>query len=444
MRNRRVIALGVGLVLLAASCGNSPGSGGASGSGGGGGSTGSGGSTPGTVSAADLQKHVTIDEVGVTDTEIIVGGVASKTNPLGGNYGDVFVGSQAYFDMVNERGGIYGRKIKVAQTLDDQLVNNQASVQQLISQDKVFAVVPTATLVFTGSQLLIDEKVPTFGWNINPEYSPAPNLFGEKGSYLCFTCPAPTQPWVAKQLGAKKVAILGYGISDQSKECTKGNEAAFKKFPVAEIAYLDAEVPFGETNLSVQVQKMKDAGVDFVTTCMDTNGVTTLAKEMQKQGLKATQFLYNAYDPDFLAKFGDLFQGSIVMTGFVPFETKDPPPALKEYFTYIDKAGGKRNEITMAGWLAADLFFQGLKAAGPDFNRQKVIDAINQMKDWNADGLNAGIDWTIAHDQQGPDTCGALLEIKGTTFEQRFNEPGKNFVCFPSDPPSLPDKPEYR
>ena len=124
MRNRRLIALVVGLGLVAAACGNSPGTGGSSAAGGTG--TPTGGSTPGTVNPQDLKKNVKIDEVGVTDTEILVGGVASKTNPLGGNFGDVFAGAQGYFDMINERGGIYGRKIKTVKTLDDQLANNQA------------------------------------------------------------------------------------------------------------------------------------------------------------------------------------------------------------------------------------------------------------------------------------------------------------------------------
>ena len=56
---------------------------------------------------------VKLDEIGVTDTEILVGGVASKTNPLGGNFGEAFTGAQAYFEMVNEKGGIYGRKLRV-------------------------------------------------------------------------------------------------------------------------------------------------------------------------------------------------------------------------------------------------------------------------------------------------------------------------------------------
>lgn len=430
----RLSVLFVVLAVVGTACGNSTATGGSSGA-----ST-PGGAPAGTVAAADLQKNVKLDEIGVTDTEILVGGVASKTNPLGGNFGEAFTGAQAYFEMVNEKGGIYGRKIKVVKNHDDNLVNNQAEVQGLISQDKVFAVVPVASLVFSGADLLTSENVPTFGWNINPEFSPAPNLFGEKGSYICFDCARANIPWVAKQVGAKKVGILGYGISDQSKQCAQGDKASFERYPVAEVAYVDSEVPFGETNLSVQVQKMKEAGVDFVVTCMDTNGVTTLAKEMQKQGLNATQFLQNAYDPEFIEKFGDLFQNSIVATGAAPFESASPPPGLQDYLTYLAKVGGQPSEVSMAGWLAADLFLTGLKAAGPEFNRQKVIDGLNRTTDWNANGAVPGVDWTVSHDKGSGTDCAAYLKIQGKKYVPVFNEPGKNFTCLPNQPDSLPDK----
>ena len=55
-------------------------------------------------------------------TEIQVGGVASvSNNPLGSSYGDSFKGVQAYFNMVNAQGGIYGRKLVLSEKLDDQV-----------------------------------------------------------------------------------------------------------------------------------------------------------------------------------------------------------------------------------------------------------------------------------------------------------------------------------
>ncbi len=71
-------------------------------------------------------KFPAVNQPGVTADAINVGGVASVTNPLGGNYGYSFKGIQAYFDMVNSEGGIYGRKLKLTEQRDDKLANNKA------------------------------------------------------------------------------------------------------------------------------------------------------------------------------------------------------------------------------------------------------------------------------------------------------------------------------
>ena len=67
----------------------------------------------------------TVDQPGVTKDTIRVGGVVAKTNPLNGPYASAFDGTQAYFNMINASGGIYGRKLQLAAERDDQTFNNQ-------------------------------------------------------------------------------------------------------------------------------------------------------------------------------------------------------------------------------------------------------------------------------------------------------------------------------
>ena len=54
-----------------------------------------------------------VDQPGVTDTEIHVGGVLTDTmNPTGVSYGPAFDGVEAYFEYINKtEGGVYGRKL---------------------------------------------------------------------------------------------------------------------------------------------------------------------------------------------------------------------------------------------------------------------------------------------------------------------------------------------
>ena len=414
------VALAVGV----AACGNSPGK------------SAQPDSTSGDASTGGSQ--VAVDAPGVTATEIRVGGVASTTNPLGGLEGDAFNGVRAYFDKINDEGGIYGRKLVLAAERDDKLANNKAEVQGLLTQDNVFAVLPVATLLFTGADLLVQEKVPTFGWNINGEWSGTPtdprsNLFGQAGSYICFTCASPVLPWLLGQAGRHKVGLLAYAVP-QSADCADGTTNSFEKYGAmtdSSVAFTDKSLAYGTADLSVQVSKMKDAGVDFVATCMDTNGVITLAKEMKKQGLDAVQSLPNGYDHQLLSEYGDLFQGSYVRTDFAQFELEDKPQGLQDYLAAMNKLGKEPTENSTVGWLNANLFVEGLKAAGPNFSRQSLIDAINKMTDYNADGMLAGVDWTTAHTQDQSTTrfCQFFSKIEDSTFKMDFSQPGKPFVC---------------
>ncbi len=387
-------------------------------------------------------KSAKVDAPGVTDTEIKVGGTASVTNPLGGKYSDAFVGAKAYFDMINDADGIYGRKIVMAADRDDKVANNKSQIEGLLTQDHVFAILPVASLLFTGAQTAVDGGVPTFGWTINPEWEgnakdPRSNLFGQSGSFLCFTCAGPALPWLALQIHAHKIGVLAYAVP-QSSTCADGTKAGFEKYGAAadaKVVYVDQSLSYGVADLSVQVSRMKAAGVDLVTTCMDNNGVVTLAKEMKKQQLKAVQSLPNAYDHEFLKEFGDLFEGSYVRTDFVPFEASDKPAGLTKFLAAMKKLNTDPTENSLVGWLNADLFVTGLKAAGEHFDRKTVIDAINKMTDYTADGILNGVDWTKQHTQlKTPgEACQVFLKVHASKFEPVFTEPGKPFVCAVDD-----------
>jgi branched-chain amino acid transport system substrate-binding protein len=415
------VAVLAAFVLIAGACGNA--------------STKKADSGSGT-SAPTGSNSPAVNETGVTSTEIRVGGVASVTNPLGGSYGDSFKGTEAYFDMINSQGGIYGRKLDLVAQVDDNLGNNQSAVQGILTQDNVFAVLPVAVLLFTGANELVQANVPTFGWNINDEWGgtkaqPKSNMFGNAGSYLGITNPSPVLPWLAQDKKLHKIGVLAYSVA-QSKDCATGIRNSFDKYGAAadaKVVFTDASLAFGTANLSVQVQKMKSAGVDLVTTCMDTNGVVTLAKEMKKQELNAIQYLPDGYNQKFIDSYGSLFEGSIVRTDFTQFQLPQKPSGLQNYLKWIAKQNVSPSEDSMNGWLAADQFYTGLKAAGSDFSRQKVIDAINKMTDYKASGLLQGVDWTVAHTGTNGTFCQFLSTVKDSKYVTNYSKPGKPFNC---------------
>jgi hypothetical protein len=123
-----VVAL---ILLIGSACGN------ATKSSGGGGVAGGGG-------GAETQ--------GISNTEIRVGSLASITGPLGNQYAPIADGVEAYLGMINDHGGVNGRKIVLSQKLDD-ATNPSRDISQaraLNEQYKDFAVVGVAVPIFTG------------------------------------------------------------------------------------------------------------------------------------------------------------------------------------------------------------------------------------------------------------------------------------------------------
>ena len=376
---------------------------------------------------------------GVSSTEVDVGGLAALTGPLGDQYGPIFDGAQAYFDMINEQGGVNGRKIKLTAKLDDatDATRNASQARALNEQNKVFAVIPVASPLFPGGKYLAEHNVPTFGWLINPEWSLGPTLYGQSGSFIDFTGPSPFYGYLAKNIGAKKVAIFAYNVS-QSRDCAVGAENSFKKygFPVV---FNDSSLSFGTTSLDADVQRVKDSGADFVTTCMDVSGNTLLSKTLRRDGLtNVKQFWPTGYDAAALAQFPDLYEGVYFRTSFVPFEEASSSPGMTQFLNEMKKRkpNTKISEVVLAGWIDADLFVQGLKMAGKDLTRQKLVDSLNTLTDYTANQIEGPVNWTIQHTAINPTDCDAYIQVQHGKFTPIFKQP---FVCYPHNSPTVPN-----
>ena len=70
--------------------------------------------------------------------------------------------------------------------------------------------------------------------------------------------------------------------------------ASFEKYPTAKVAFTDKSLAIFAPSVSAQVTQMKDAGVQFVGTCIDLNESFALGKELKRQGVQAILGLPNA------------------------------------------------------------------------------------------------------------------------------------------------------
>jgi ABC-type branched-subunit amino acid transport system substrate-binding protein len=395
-----------------------------------------------TASQADLKLNVPLSENGVTSKEIDVATVVAKTgNPTGASYGPYVDGIKAYFQMINDNGGIYGRKLVVKWDHDDTFALNRQVVTQSIAQDKPFAIF-IASQLLTSAPVINQAKQLSFIWNINPEFAGNPTMFANT-SAICFTCASHTWPYIAQQMKVTKVGVLAYGVAQQSKDCAEGIRNSFAKFPTAQVQFFDDSIGFAQP-LGAQVTEMKSKGIQLVLTCFDLNESFTLGKEMQKQGMNAVQQLPNGYDADFIAKNAALMEGDVVTLQFVALENQPRIDAVSQLYKYAAEINVPVSELTVYGWINADQFYQGLKGAGAHFSQAAVVNALNRMTDFTANGFVPPIDWTTGHidPQKHPEAlskldCSNAVIVKSGKFVPYLNTPDKQWVCFNRDDPTV-------
>ncbi len=411
---------------------------------------------------------------GVTKTEIRIGGYASPPNDtLNVAYPDGYDGVEAYFEKVNKAGGLFGRDIKLVAKLSD---NGQAStgaivVRSLVEEKNVFAVAPVMTNSFTlGGKYLSDEGVPAFGINVEPAWCgtsaeqdaiekallqtaeiqqcPREGLFGEKGSFLCFECPGVAPSYIALERGYTKVAVFGYTHISSSK-CVTGVIKGFEKYGI-EVAHSNQALEFGFSVSEIQadVQAMKDKGVQFVATCMEFNGGFKLSEGLRQAGVDDVVFYApEGYKQSTLDKAGEALEGWIFRLGFAPWHGEDLPKGTRQFLKAMKKRGVEPSEHNQAGWINAALLVEGIKAAGKNFTRQSVIDAINEITDFTADGIIPPTGWQLGGGGHSAsyEACDVYEEVQDGEFVTIFGKPGQPFVCFATTP-LLPDtlEPYYR
>jgi hypothetical protein len=417
-----VLALGV------AACGNSGGDEGSSGTT----APDNGAVDSGAGGEAHRDEHVALSGVpGVSDDEITYTVIGTKSgNPLGTCILDCYVeGIKAYFAFRNDEGGIYGRDLVVGDVVDDQLAANQQKALDLISATSALGDLDSA-------------GIPTYAWGINATEAANRSHIFPSAVIRCSDCSGRTAPYAAKLAGAHHAAALGYGATENSKVCaqtTGKNFDMYKDETGVDSAYVNDNLAYGLPNgIGPEVTKMKEAGVDFIATCIDLNGMKTLAQELERQGMDNVTLLHpNTYNQQFVKDAGSLFEGDFVGVGFRPFEADTEGSALGDFQKWMDELGYDESELAMVGWINASLAFDGLLAAGPEFDRDKVTAATNAMTDWSAGGLLEPINWTEAHtpytqatrDEDSSDECVALVRIEDGAF-QTVAPPDKPWLCW--------------
>ena len=369
---------------------------------------------------------------GITPTSVTVGSISTQSGPISSNFSGLIYGEKAYFNYINAAGGVNGRKINLKYVEDD--AGDPSTFNQLattlINQDKVFAITGVSTAFFSPS-VFAESGIPTYGYNVTGNWNGPLNLFAAGGSVLCYKCGQPAWSYLYKTTKATKIGIVSYNVAASSAGCTLTG-SNFKKAGF-DVAYEDNAVAYPGSTVATDVQRMKQAGVNFILSCMDVTGNISMARAVKQYGLQTKQLWLNGNDQSTLNQYSNLMQGIYFNIPNVPFDAPQSTyPGLKLYLTQMKKyePAYTYSGLAQDGWQSAALFAQGLQAAGKNPTWGSVIADTNKITSFTSNGLIAPVNWSEAHTSYSFPNCSAFIQVKGKKYVTALNRGRQVFSCF--------------
>lgn len=384
-------ALGTGSGGEAAVPGGSGGSGGAPAGGGGGqpGDGGAGSGQPGTTppaggSSADGGGSARAEgtRTGVTDSTVRIGVLVTQTGAI--NFKSSAQATKAYVDMINEKGGINGRRIEVI-LRDDGLDSNkgQQAVQEMLDAG-VFSFVAFNAPLTEQSVLPILEKnnIPLIGAFAIPDhplgyiFSGPYETYGKVGGEtLC-------------QQKASKIGLIY--ISNQVEETDRTIEESYRAgAKTCGKSIADEDIyPVDVTKASFDdvVTSLRFSGVDGIATILDATAMIRLQQSLNRAAYSPIHVSSPfGGDPEVLRNpnVGSSFEGTFVLSD-VEF-LGSSVPAVQRYESEVKRRFGGNASINWAGqhgWLGTHIFAEVLRSLGADPTREALIERMNSLTDF--------------------------------------------------------------
>ena len=331
------------------------------------------------------------DTTGVTATEIKLGTLLPLSNTAAAAWGvPISKGMKAYFDYINDNGGIYGRKINLI-VGDSQYVGPVAieAARKLAEQDKVFAFQGgLGTAAEAAVFRYLEEKGIPDMFLLTGETSWTEPIARNRFTFLVdyITEGRILGQYIAKNYDGKKLGILA-----QNDDFGKEGEEGLKLGIEDENAEMDTVTEYydaTQTDVTAQTQRLKNANVDVIGAYGMPQQVASLFRVARETLSWDVPILLSGVDAveivGALAGYENI-QGTVsVAFGHPIYETE--VPGIADYVEIMGKyaSDAKIENLTLVGYSISQAMVQLLKQAGPDLTRESFLDAAESLCKWTS------------------------------------------------------------
>jgi ABC-type branched-subunit amino acid transport system substrate-binding protein len=379
-------------------------------------------------------------QAGVTATSINVGSPVSVGNGVSNAQLATYLGAEAYYDMVNASGGIYGRKLSLTEmnTTFDPNVGLSVFTKYI---PQMFALNGTASDDDSiGYNLVKSSGIPWVGLWFDPQYYALPNAvnFEQAENELPFGQGANGVSQLFKKANPaiSKVAVIWLNTPGIQPFV---NEDVASWASVGVQTVYNVGVSGTAANLTPYVIQARSKGADVMDAeTLDITEAARLAQAMAQQGWKPTLATnYSVYDPTWhtLAGAGAAGWQSSNTWDLIPFLDDNALNATTggaQFLYWYQKVAGSQpiTNHSASGWVQAAFFVQGLIDAGPKLTRAGLLSALNGIRDFTADGMIASQPRPAAKGTAPATYCGSIFQATSSGFQQILPASG-TFSCVP-------------
>ncbi|AVT77815.1 branched-chain amino acid ABC transporter substrate-binding protein [Rhodopseudomonas palustris] len=364
---------------------------------------------------------------GASDTEIKIGNIMPYSGPASA-YGVIGRTEAAYFKMINDKGGINGRKINFVSY--DDAYSPPKTVEQarkLVESDEVLLIFnslgtpPNSAIhkymnskkvpqlfVATGASKWNDPKnYPwTMGWQ--PNYQSETQIYAK---------------YILKEMPNAKIAVL-YQNDDYGKDYLKGFEDGLGAKGQSMIVMKES-YEVSEPTIDNHIVKLKSTGADVFINITTPKFAAQAIKKLAEVGWKPTHFLNNVS-----ASVGSVIKPAgyenaqgVISAAYLKDVSDDQwkdDAGMKEFLAFMDKEfpeGNKLDGGTVVGYGVAQTLVEVLKKCGDNLTRENVMKQAASLKDYRTEVLLPGIKINTSATDFAPVSQLQLMRFKGEKWE---------------------------
>ncbi|WP_024509459.1 ABC transporter substrate-binding protein [Bradyrhizobium sp. ARR65] len=351
-----------------------------------------------SASSAFAQKKY---DPGASDSEIKIGQTVPFSGPASA-YATIGRAQAAYINMINDQGGINGRKIKLIQ-YDDAYSPPKAveQVRKLVEDDEVlltFQIIGTPSnaavqkylnakkvpqlFAATGASKFTDPK--NFPWTMgyNPNYFVEGRIYGQ---------------YILKEHPNAKVGVL-YQNDDLGKDYLNGIKAGLGN-KAATMIVAEASYEVSDPTIDSQILKIRSAGADLLFSASTPKPAAQAIKKLYELDWHPVHILdINATSVGAVMKPAGLEASKGVISVNYGKDPLDPTwkddPGMKKYFDFMAKyypEGDKNSNFNVYGYSTTELLVHVLQMCGDNLTRENVMKQASSLKDVTGDLALPGI-----------------------------------------------------